>query len=61
MRGDVGTVGLADAGVLMLVAGDAAKAEVVQNLLLNMLFEQLRGRLIVVESKCYAKMGIQEL
>ena len=48
MRGDVGTVGLADAGVLMLVAGDAAKAEVVQNLLLNMLFEQLRGRLIVV-------------
>jgi hypothetical protein len=39
MRWDVATVRLPDAGVLMLVAGDAAKAEVVQDLLLDVLFE----------------------
>ena len=39
VRGDVGAVGLPYAGVLVLVAGDAAKAEVVENLLLDVLFE----------------------
>ena len=39
VRRDVATVRLADAGVLVLVAGDAAKTEVVQYLLLNVLFE----------------------
>lgn len=58
MRGNIGAVRLPDAGVLVLIAGDAAVAEVVEDLLLDVLFEQLRGRLIVVESKCYAKMGI---
>ena len=39
MRRDVGAVWLPDIGVLVLVAGDAAKAEVVKGLLLDVLFE----------------------
>ena len=39
MSRDVATVGLPYAGVLVLVAGDAAIAEVVQYLLLDVLFE----------------------
>ena len=60
MRWDVAAVRFTDAGVLVLVTGDAAVAEVVEDLLLDVLFEQLRGCLIVVESKCYAKMGIYD-
>jgi hypothetical protein len=38
MRGDVAAVRLANASVLVLVAGDAAIAEVVEDLLLDLLF-----------------------
>jgi hypothetical protein len=43
MGRDIAAVRFPDAGVLVLVAGDAAEAEIVQYLLLDMLFEN--GRL----------------
>ena len=62
VRGDVATIPLSDARVLVLVAGDAAPSQVVQNLLLDVLFGNGSClRLIVVESKCYAKVGIYVL
>jgi hypothetical protein len=42
MRRNVAAVGFPDARVLVLVAGDAASAEMVKGLLLNVLFEQCR-------------------
>ena len=39
VRGDVAAIRLSDAGVLVLVAGDAAKTEEVEDLLLDVLFE----------------------
>jgi len=36
---DVAAVRFSDAGILVLVAGDAAEAEVVEDLLLDVLFE----------------------
>lgn len=39
VRGDVAPIRFSNAGVLVLVAGDAAKAEIVEDLLLDVLFE----------------------
>jgi hypothetical protein len=43
VRGDLGVVGLSDAGILALVAGNAAPAEIFKFLFLDLLFEN--GRL----------------
>ncbi|HEY1219745.1 MAG: hypothetical protein ABSE42_22525 [Bryobacteraceae bacterium] len=59
MAWDVGVARLdVDAGGIVLPTEDAAKAEIVEDLLLDVLFERIRGRLVVVKSKRYAKMGI---
>lgn len=46
MCGDVAAVRLSDASVLVLVAGDAFPAEVVQHLFLDVLFEDNSEALI---------------
>jgi hypothetical protein len=42
VAGDITAIRFSDAGVLVLVSGDAAKAEVVKDLLLDVLFENGR-------------------
>jgi hypothetical protein len=46
---NVGPVALHYAGVLVLIAGDAAKAEIVEDLLLDVLFKHLPQLLVLID------------